>query len=50
MAFSEKPSQVGTTARIADYWAGLLTDVLGYKRFGAAGGDMGSAVTQELAQ
>jgi microsomal epoxide hydrolase len=48
--FSEKPKKVGATARIADYWAKLLTDELAYKRFGAAGGDLGSAVTQELAQ
>ena len=48
--FSEKPKKVGTTARVAEYWAQLLTEELGYKRFGAAGGDLGSAVTQELAQ
>jgi microsomal epoxide hydrolase len=48
--FSEKPKKVGTTARVAEYWAKLLTDELAYPRFGAAGGDLGSAVTQELAQ
>jgi microsomal epoxide hydrolase len=48
--FSEKPKQVGATARVADYWAQLLTDELGYKRFGAAGGDLGGRVTQQLAQ
>ena len=48
--FSEKPKQAGTTARIADYWAKLMTEKLGYERFAAGGGDIGSAVTQELAQ
>lgn len=48
--FSDKPKEVGVTARIADLWAKLMTDVLGYKRFGAAGGDMGSGVAQELGQ
>lgn len=48
--FSDKPKASGTTARIADYWAELMTEVLGYERFGAAGGDIGSGVTQELGQ
>jgi pimeloyl-ACP methyl ester carboxylesterase len=48
--FSDKPKQPGTTARIADYWAKLMIESLGYQRFGAAGGDLGGAVTQELGQ
>jgi pimeloyl-ACP methyl ester carboxylesterase len=34
---------------VADLWAKLMTDVLGYSRFAAAGGDVGSNVTKELA-
>lgn len=30
---------------IADLWSRLMTDVLGYPRFGAYGGDIGSHVT-----
>jgi pimeloyl-ACP methyl ester carboxylesterase len=45
--FSERRSM--TSAAVADLWAKLMTDVLGYERFGAAGGDIGSGVTKELA-
>jgi pimeloyl-ACP methyl ester carboxylesterase len=34
---------------VADLWARLMSDVLGYERFAAAGGDVGSGVTKELA-
>lgn len=34
--------------RIADLWHTLMTDVLGYRRFCAGGGDWGSTVTGEL--
>ena len=34
---------------IADTFAELMTDVLGYKKFGAQGGDWGSFVTSRLA-
>jgi pimeloyl-ACP methyl ester carboxylesterase len=34
--------------RIADIFASLMTDVLGYRRFGAQGGDWGSFVTSLL--
>jgi pimeloyl-ACP methyl ester carboxylesterase len=34
--------------RIADLWATLMRDVLGYERFGAGGGDWGGIVTGEL--
>jgi len=48
--FSSKPKgkPVGpvTTARL---WHRLMTEVLGYKRFGAQGGDWGMRVTMELA-
>ncbi|MFA7199646.1 MAG: epoxide hydrolase family protein [Methanoculleus sp.] len=48
--FSDRPHERGmTSARIADLWARLMTDVLGYERFAAGGGDIGSAVSQLLA-
>lgn len=47
--FSERPKTAGVTAHVADLWAKLVTDKLGYERFAAAGGDMGSGVTQQLA-
>ena len=34
--------------RVADLWSALMTDVLGFDRFAAAGGDIGSAVTRFL--
>lgn len=48
--FSQRPKKAGTTARIADLWQQLMTGKLGYQKFAAAGGDMGSGVSQELAQ
>jgi pimeloyl-ACP methyl ester carboxylesterase len=45
--FSER-RPMGSGA-VADLWARLMRDVLGYKRFAAAGGDVGSTVTKELA-
>lgn len=48
--FSERPSRPGfTTARTADLFARLMTDELGYPRFGAHGGDWGSVITEQLA-
>lgn len=35
--------------RVADLWATLMTDVLGYRRFAAHGGDIGRGVTEQLA-
>ena len=37
-----------TAPKVADLWHVLMHDVLGYKRFAAAGGDWGSFVTWEL--
>lgn len=34
--------------RTADLWKTLMTDVLGYERFGAQGGDWGALVTSQL--
>jgi len=48
--FSSKPKQpIGppTTARL---WHALMTNVLGYSRFGAQGGDWGNAITLALAR
>ncbi len=49
--FSDSSPEHGmmSSRRIADLWAKLMTDVLGYRRFAAAGGDFGSIVAQYLA-
>ena len=48
--FSDRPTVRGvTTTKTAEWWARLMTDVLGYVRFAAAGGDIGAGVTQRLA-
>ncbi len=48
--FSDRPQQRGMTPqRTADMWARLMRDALGYRRFAAAGGDIGSRVTRLLA-
>lgn len=47
--FSDRPTQRGmTTSRIADLWVRLMTEGLGYSRFGAQGGDLGAGVTNRL--
>ncbi|MAG30082.1 MAG: multidrug MFS transporter [Deltaproteobacteria bacterium] len=47
--FSDRPSERGMdTNRVADLWAKLMVDVLGYERFGAQGGDWGAAVNTGL--
>ena len=48
-AFSDRPSTPGTDYwRIADLWAKLMTEGLGYEHFGAQGGDWGASVTARL--
>ena len=48
--FSEAPAPSAATAdRTAATWAKLMTEVVGYDRFGAYGGDVGSHVTDYLA-
>ena len=48
--FSGYPQQGGmNNAQTAELWARLMTDVLGYPRFVAGGGDIGSGVTRYLA-
>ncbi len=48
--FSDRPKKSGTTFRIGELWHTLMTDVLGYRRYGAHGGDWGSTVTEQLAR
>lgn len=48
--FSEKPSQAGmNNCVIAELWSKLMQDVLGYHKYAASGGDIGSGVTRYLA-
>ena len=48
-AFSFKPNQVRFgVEQIAEVFASLMTDVLGYRRFGAQGGDWGGFVASRL--
>jgi pimeloyl-ACP methyl ester carboxylesterase len=48
--FSDRPAKAGATFQIGDLWHKLMTDELGYARFGAHGGDWGSVVTEQLAR
>jgi pimeloyl-ACP methyl ester carboxylesterase len=48
--FSDNPPKTGTVFRVNDLWNRLMTDKLGYERFGAHGGDWGSTVTEQLAR
>lgn len=48
--FSGRPEHSGiNNFRVSELWAKLMTEELGYGRFAAAGGDMGSGVTRYLA-
>src|SRR5262245_21005016 len=48
-AFSFRPGQPRlSTSQMADLFASLMTDVLGYPRFGAQGGDWGAFITTRL--
>jgi pimeloyl-ACP methyl ester carboxylesterase len=46
--FSGRPEGVVGPQSTARLWRRLMTDVLGYERFGAQGGDLGSMVTAYL--
>src|SRR2546428_4105771 len=47
--FSDRPTQRGMhVLKVADLWAKLMTEGLGYQRFGAQGGDWGASVTNYL--
>lgn len=48
--FSDRPRERGMNGeRVAELWARLMVDALGYRRFAAAGGDIGSGITRRLA-
>jgi len=47
--FSSRPAMPIGRRRVAYIWRRLMVDVLGYKRFGAQGGDWGSGVSRALA-
>jgi hypothetical protein len=47
LSFTSGQARLGIEA-IADCFAELMTDVLGYRRFGAQGGDWGSRITARL--
>jgi microsomal epoxide hydrolase len=48
--FSSRPDHSGiNNFRVSELWAKLMTEELGYGRFAAAGGDIGSGVTRYLA-
>ncbi|MDP6405502.1 MAG: epoxide hydrolase [Alphaproteobacteria bacterium] len=46
--FSSKPKKPIGPRAIAGFWHTLMTDVLGYRRYAAQGGDWGSVVTSWL--
>ena len=47
--FSDHPTQSGMhVCKISDLWVELMTEGLGYQRFGAQGGDWGASVTNYL--
>lgn len=48
--FSAKPEKYGTIFRVHDLWARLMEERLGYRRYGAQGGDWGGTVTEQLAR
>jgi pimeloyl-ACP methyl ester carboxylesterase len=49
-AFSERPEKGASIFQVGDLWHKLMTEELGYGRFGAHGGDWGSTVTEHLAR
>jgi pimeloyl-ACP methyl ester carboxylesterase len=48
--FSDRPARHGTIFQVHNLWTRLMTDTLGYERFGAHGGDWGGTVTEQLAR
>ncbi|HVG32060.1 MAG TPA: epoxide hydrolase [Pyrinomonadaceae bacterium] len=47
--FSDRPAKPGMNkTEIARLWARLMTEALGYNRFGAQGGDVGTGITTRL--
>ena len=47
--FSSKPKKPIGRPTVAVLWNRLMTEVLGYRKFGAQGGDIGTFVTMALA-
>ena len=48
--FSGRPTIEGfNNSKVSDLWVKLMTEELGYKKFAAGGGDIGSGVTRYLA-
>ncbi|GFZ30152.1 multidrug MFS transporter [Clostridium zeae] len=48
--FSSQPKHGGmNNSQVSELWAKLMTEKLGYSKFAAAGGDIGSGVTRYLA-
>ena len=48
--FSREHRHAGGLFRANDTWHQLMTDVLGYERYGAHGGDWGSTITEHIAR
>jgi microsomal epoxide hydrolase len=48
--FSDRPPRTGFTFHVGQLWHSLMTDVLGYERYGAHGGDWGTTITEQLAR
>jgi pimeloyl-ACP methyl ester carboxylesterase len=46
--FSRAPNRVDTWPEVPGLWRNLMTDVLGYPRFVASGGDLGAILTTAL--
>ncbi len=49
--FSDRPKERGMNSeKVARLFTGLMADVLGYGRFAAHGGDIGSSVTEQISK
>jgi pimeloyl-ACP methyl ester carboxylesterase len=48
--FSREHRHAGGLFRVNDIWHELMTEVLGYDRYGAHGGDWGSTITEHIAR
>jgi pimeloyl-ACP methyl ester carboxylesterase len=48
--FSREHRHAGGLFSVNDTWHELMTDVLGYERYGAHGGDWGSTITEHIAR
>jgi len=49
-AFSQERRRSNGLFGVNDLWHALMTEVLGYERFGAHGGDWGSTITEHIAR